>query len=270
MTEITVKPQVETPGNAVPSHETSVPIPAREMIRVAKDIELKWKGDRRFDEAYAKNLSQVNEILKALQEGTVTQEEAAGVLATQIAEQQMAAEKDSTTDTFNRLAAELLLAQSIAISRRNGRPIAVALLDLDRFHDVNEIIGHPGGDAVLRAFAEHVKTGLRRETDILCRWGGEEFLLIMPNTDEEGAKETLERIRESAPGVIGEAVDNQGFLLTRDVTFSGGLISAAIGTQDPREAEVIGNDMVKTADDRLYAAKSNGRNQIVGSAENNG
>ena len=123
------------------------------------------------------------------------------------------------------------------------------MLDIDHFKLVNDTVGHAGGDAVLREFAARTKFVLR-EDDIPGRWGGEEFLLLLPMTDAAGTATLAERVRAK---VAAEpfALDDGG---TLEVTVSCG---GAVGDGfDPEE-------LVKRADAALYEAKEAGRNRVV-------
>jgi two-component system cell cycle response regulator len=155
---------------------------------------------------------------------------------------------DGLTGLFNRrhLNEELVRRQEDA--RRHGDSVGVLLFDIDHFKRINDTYGHPAGDLVLRAFAERMGLGLRAG-DIAGRWGGEEFLVILPRTDLAGALEVAERVRtaiEAAPvTVAGQKIS---------VRVSGG---CALGPGESADA------VIHLADQCLYRAKSAGRNRIV-------
>jgi two-component system cell cycle response regulator len=155
---------------------------------------------------------------------------------------------DSLTGMFNRrhLDQELIRQHSDAV-RRND-PICVLLLDLDHFKRVNDTYGHAAGDAVLRAFADRLGAELRAG-DVGGRWGGEEFLVIMPRTDLDGAVAMAERIRVAA-AATPVVVDGT----TMEVTVSGG---CALGpaTSPAR--------LIELADSCLYDAKLAGRDRVA-------
>jgi diguanylate cyclase (GGDEF)-like protein len=155
---------------------------------------------------------------------------------------------DALTGLFNRrhLDEELLRRHNDSV--RHHDPMCLLLLDLDHFKHVNDTYGHPAGDLVLRAFAERISIGLRAG-DISGRWGGEEFLVILPRTDLDGAIEVAERIRSTTAAAPVTAADQD---IT--VTVSGG---CALGPGDSAGA------LVQLADQCLYQAKHAGRNQIV-------
>jgi two-component system, cell cycle response regulator len=158
---------------------------------------------------------------------------------------------DSLTGLYNRRYLDQELARRHSDSLRHGYPLSVVLLDVDHFKLVNDTYGHAAGDQVLRAFAGRLHRQLRAG-DVGGRWGGEEFLLILPHTDLEGAFAVAERIR-SATAAEPVRADGQSI----PVTVSGG---CALGPFGSSEA------MVKLADARLYQAKLAGRNQIATAA----
>ena len=155
---------------------------------------------------------------------------------------------DGLTGLFNRRHLDEALQREYAESRRHVRPICVILFDLDHFKLVNDTHGHPAGDAVLRAFADRLVAELRLG-DTAGRWGGEEFLVILPSTDLDGGLEVSERIRAATaaePVVVGESIIA--------VTVSGG---CALGPGNSVGA------LVDLADSCMYQAKVDGRDRIV-------
>ena len=131
---------------------------------------------------------------------------------------------------------------------RHGTPFTVAFIDLDRFKEVNDQHGHDAGDQVLAAAAANIASSLRG-TDILLRWGGEEFVVLLPNTPCSKAMVGLERLRV------------QGFGLRPD----GRAQTASIGVAE-RLADGVdaGPRLIDLADQRMYQAKQAGRNRLVG------
>jgi two-component system, cell cycle response regulator len=162
-----------------------------------------------------------------------------------------ASRTDGLTGLYNRrhLDQELALRNQDAL--RHHEPICLLLLDIDHFKDINDTYGHPAGDLVLQAFADRVSLGLRTG-DIAGRWGGEEFLVILPRTNLAGALEVAERIR-CATAAAPVTVAGQDIT----VSVSGG---CALGPADSADA------VVHLADQCLYQAKHAGRNRIVTSA----
>ena len=158
---------------------------------------------------------------------------------------------DGLTGLFNRRHLDEELGRRNTDSLRHGEAICVLLLDLDHFKHINDAYGHPAGDLVLRAFADRIRHGLRAG-DIAGRWGGEEFLVILPRTDLGGATEVAERIRSAT---AAQPVIAQGREIS--VRVSGG---CALGPADSVDA------LVQLADQCLYQAKDSGRNRIVTAA----
>lgn len=160
---------------------------------------------------------------------------------------------DGLTGLLNRSSILEVLENELARSRRESRPISVLMLDLDRFKEVNDTRGHQAGDAVLRDTGVRMKSSIRRY-DSLGRYGGEEFLFVLPGSAGDDAVKEAERIRtviEAAPfEVFGEQVR---------VTCSIGLASCG-----PYDVQTSGT-LLHRADDALYLAKNGGRNRVVSS-----
>ncbi len=157
---------------------------------------------------------------------------------------------DAMTGFRNRRGYDESLELEIARARRGGRPLTIVLLDLDLFHDVNARFGYQVGDAVLVAFTELVQT-VARASDVLCRRGGEEFVIVLPDTEcREGMRFDL-RLRA--------AVAASEFTTGEPVTYSAGL------------TELRDGDDAQTIDERIgrmvLSAKANGRNRLVHDCE---
>lgn len=140
-----------------------------------------------------------------------------------------------------------------AMARR--RPLSLMITDLDRFKSINDTHGHDGGDDVLREFAQRLRKNIRG-IDLVCRYGGEEFVVVMPDTDGSVAEKVAERIRAEIAR-IPFAIGKDG--TTIDVTISVG-VSSIQQPNDTAEA------LVKRADVALYEAKASGRNRVVANA----
>ncbi|PUB25400.1 response regulator receiver modulated diguanylate cyclase [Promicromonospora sp. AC04] len=167
------------------------------------------------------------------------------------AELEQLSRTDSLTGLYNRrhLAEELDRLHSDSVRRQY--PLCVVLFDLDHFKRVNDTYGHSAGDQVLRAFAGHLR-GELRAGDIGGRWGGEEFLVILPDTGLDGALVVADRIR-SATAASPVVVDGKSIT----VTVSGGCAAGPAGTADAT---------VSLADVCMYRAKSSGRNRVAAAA----
>lgn len=159
------------------------------------------------------------------------------------------ATRDELTGLINRRAMQDLMALEHRRSVRSGRPMLLAQLDIDHFKPVNDSHGHATGDRALQAFANTVRSAVR-DTDVLARWGGEEFVLMLSDTQLEGARELLERIRLAVAGM--EIPHATG---TLHLTVSAGLALHLPGDTVEHTLE--------RADQALYTAKALGRNRVV-------
>ena len=161
---------------------------------------------------------------------------------------QALATTDMLTGLLNRRAMTDQLESELARASRSGNPVCVALIDIDHFKKVNDHYGHRMGDEVLRAFAALAQGDLR-QVDQLCRWGGEEFLLMMPHVDASQAWVALERLRNC----IGAHPMGDNGTLT--VTMSAGVAQFSPGESLDR--------WIERADQSLYLAKQAGRNRCM-------
>lgn len=157
---------------------------------------------------------------------------------------------DSLTGLANRRFMEEELGRQIRQLARVGQPLAVAMLDLDRFRDCNDGHGHLAGDLVLRSLAVLLQ-GFRRGSDVPCRYGGDEFVLIMPAATAGEAAARLEPLRRR---LAETGIHHEGRLL-RPVT-------ASIGVVEFPQHGVTVTALLEAADDALYRAKRAGRNRI--------
>jgi two-component system cell cycle response regulator len=140
-----------------------------------------------------------------------------------------------------------------AIARR--RPLSVMITDLDRFKSINDTHGHDGGDDVLREFAQRLRKNMRG-IDLVCRYGGEEFVVVMPDTEGAMAEKVAERIRAE--------IERVPFMIGRDGTAIGVTISVGVSCIQ-RPSDTV-EALVKRADIALYEAKASGRNRVVANA----
>lgn len=155
--------------------------------------------------------------------------------------------RDPLTGAFSRRSGEETLEMQFTIAQRGDVPLTLAFIDLDHFKHINDNFGHEAGDSVLRHAAAQLTDNLRRG-DMAIRWGGEEFLLLLPNTDVNQAMMVITRLRNHG---LGSRPDGS------QVTASIGLAERkADGCEDWRA-------LVDTADRRMYRAKEQGRNRAV-------
>lgn len=153
---------------------------------------------------------------------------------------------DPLTGCYNRLKIDEVLNYECVRTRRSRRGLALIMIDIDDFKQINDRHGHQTGDQVLREFAQILQSRLRK-TDTLGRWGGEEFIVICPETNCEGASHLAEILRQ--------AVEEHRFADSLRITCSFGL-SCCLGPDDDREL------LINRADTALYQAKASGRNQV--------
>ena len=158
-------------------------------------------------------------------------------------EQASEARIDALTGLANRRALEEILAAEISRAQRFAHQLAVVLLDLDRFKEINDSFGHAAGDVMLRAVSR-LLTSLARQGDTVARWGGEEFVVVLPETDLAGAQRFAERLRRTIEAhAVGEMKTSA---------------SCGVATMLPEDSV---EELLGAADQALYQAKTNGRNR---------
>ncbi|MSP58933.1 MAG: diguanylate cyclase [Myxococcales bacterium] len=166
------------------------------------------------------------------------------------------AQLDGLTGLWNRSYFDRRLAEELAAARRYGRRVGLILIDIDHFKKINDTYGHPVGDQVLQAMGELLHTRIRT-TDAACRYGGEEFAVVLSETDGPGARRAADRVQE---GMAILRFHHKGRAF--GVTASIGLASASLlGAGPPTAAQLI-----TAADEALYTAKQTGRNRICESS----
>lgn len=152
---------------------------------------------------------------------------------------------DKLTGLFNRTIIDNLVEIEYERSKRTGKPISIILFDIDHFKKINDTYGHDKGDYVLKTIAQISKKTLRK-SDYIIRWGGEEFLIILPETDLKGAINVAEKIRTN--------VENFYF---KDI----GRVTVSLGVAQIKTNENI-DSAIKRGDEALYLAKNKGRNRV--------
>ena len=158
---------------------------------------------------------------------------------------------DSLTHTFNRRTLFQLAEEEFLRARRLNMSLSIIMLDLDRFKQVNDTFGHAAGDEVLIKVAENFRHVVR-ESDMIGRYGGEEFIFVLPATDEQEAMLVAERLRKA----VWEAGKNTSIAEQWELTASLGVAALNMHTDDL-------NALIKSADDAHYSAKHAGRNRIA-------
>jgi diguanylate cyclase (GGDEF)-like protein len=127
------------------------------------------------------------------------------------------------------------------------------IIDIDKFKNYNDTYGHQQGDTALKTFAEVSSRSLLRPSDFIARWGGEEFVVLLPNVNTDGAAEVAERIRKNIEAAVIPAENGTETKIT---------VSIGINSRNPCPGTPVG-DFIKEADRALYKAKESGRNRFI-------
>lgn len=165
------------------------------------------------------------------------------------------AQIDALTGLWNRGYLNDRLAVETSVLERKGLPVAVAMVDIDHFKPINDTYGHPFGDTVIQRIAD-VLNHMSRDSDVVCRYGGEEFAIILRDTPSDGAMTVAKRMQEAV-----EAVDLSFGRTPVPLTVS---IGVAGSDQIEDVAAVSGERLLEAADRALYRAKEAGRNRVEG------
>lgn len=158
--------------------------------------------------------------------------------------------RDGLTGLYNRKFFDEQITQEIVNARRYNWPLTLAMIDVDHFKTINDTYGHSSGDAVLRSLAARLKSMLRA-TDTLCRYGGEEFALILPHISLENSSFLLDRLRK--------AIETMAVDLEQSIQVS---VTVSIGIAELQEGLAPGQ-LVSRADESLYSSKRAGRNRVT-------
>lgn len=156
---------------------------------------------------------------------------------------------DPLTGLYNRRSFDSFFEKELARSNRYGNRMSIVLVDIDHFKKVNDTYGHPVGDVVLKSLAQILQNTIRK-SDYACRWGGEEFVLLMPETDLDAAVEKAEAVRK--------AVEVFSFPEVGQLT-----VSFGVSYPEKNEAASV---LFERVDRALYKAKDEGRNRVIAMA----
>jgi diguanylate cyclase (GGDEF)-like protein len=159
--------------------------------------------------------------------------------------------RDALTNVYNRRAFEEAVEREFAAAAKNHWPLSVVFVDLDHFKGINDTHGHQGGDAMLKAVANLLTTTLR-DTDIVARYGGDEFVLLLPGVDTAQVEVVAERLVTGAHATRADNGDGKPFSIT---------LSLGIATCDGTSKFATSQDLLAAADAALYHSKRNGRNR---------
>jgi len=162
------------------------------------------------------------------------------------------ANHDGLTGLLNKAAFQRRLGEMIVESERAARPLGLFIFDIDHFKNYNDTNGHTAGDELLRRFGELLKNSVRPD-DLCCRWGGEEFIVAMPDTDGASSQQTAERIRRAIEDYPFKHQEKQPL---GNLTISGGV---AVAPADGSDVTALTNH----ADQALYKSKESGRNRVA-------
>lgn len=157
--------------------------------------------------------------------------------------------QDPLTGAYNRAAMDNHLEREYSLAKRRSESLSVLMLDIDHFKHVNDTHGHASGDTILRAVAQKISDTIRT-TDVLYRYGGEEFLVILPSADDYGALQISERVRKA----VADMDTDIGSLALQ--------VTVSAGTATLIENEDVCH-LLHRADKALYAAKRQGRNRVI-------
>jgi len=218
--------------------------PLKENIR--KNVDAISAHLQTFQDAEATRVAESEEQIKKLTEKIAKMEVDSEHLRSSIEETKQQAFKDVLTGIPNRHAYELRLSEEVARCRRYDSDLCMIVWDVDNFKRVNDSYGHAAGDRVLKVIAETLNDSIR-ETDFLARFGGEEFILLLPGTNIESTQQVAEKLRETIAGTAFHFRDTDVA-----ITVSGGIAQL--------RKDETSNSLFERADKALYIAKENGRN----------
>lgn len=167
---------------------------------------------------------------------------------------------DPLTRVNNRRFFDQRLGEEVASAIRRHQPLSCMFLDIDHFKRINDTLGHQVGDQVLSEVATLIGSQLRT-SDILCRYGGEEFVVLLPNTDEESASEIAARIRATIASKVFEPAEGE----PTQITISIGL--SMLSSDPAGDVTTLSETFIASADQAVYHAKETGRNRVVMACE---
>lgn len=239
------RPTLTIPELTAAAQQTTERYGSEPEFRITQDLETKH----------------AQQLLEAVAKGEITLEEASTIIGARMAESRMASDVDYLTDLYNRGGGMKRLVETLYLGNRNSTPTSLMMIDLDEFKPVNDALGHEAGDRAIQATGGHLKLAART-SDIPFRYGGDEFAVVLPNTELEQASVVAKRINDDASGSIESATEAFGFQLPKPVTFSAGVAEVTeLGKGSTIEESAA--DLVRRADKASRVAKFLGKNRVV-------
>jgi diguanylate cyclase (GGDEF)-like protein len=241
------------PGRASDMPVAPLPGPAPLSRPFAAPAEPEPAGDEDKDEmeslmdSFSRMLSTIEQQASEINQFTVRLDSAYKEIETSNARLKEFSFKDEVTGLYNRRFFSIRLEEEVSRYRRFNHPVAVVLLDLDGFKAVNDELGHAAGDETLRGMAE-ILLKHSRGINVICRYGGDEFAILLVETSKAGARLYADRIRYVLPTFR--------FSHGRRITASFGIASL------PEDVAPSADDLIRAADEALYAAKRAGKNRV--------
>lgn len=215
------------------------------------DVRLEHPRERREIQRHAMELTVMRNLVEIRDAASARREiEALRSRAHDLSEQ---VRRDPLTGAYNRVHLEDVLQREFDEALRHERPLSIAFVDLDDFKRINDRYGHQVGDQVLQEFTRCLG-GQLRQTDLLARYGGEEFLIVLSDCDAAAARATLERILAEISRTPMALIDGEPLYIT---------FSAGLACQSGSDQFASAEDMLRAADEALYGAKRDGRNQVA-------
>ncbi|MFT2089430.1 diguanylate cyclase [Paraglaciecola sp. 2405UD69-4] len=225
-----------------------------ELSRQAQLLDIERQNRSTEQQVLEQQKSATEELEYKVQERTLELE----ITLRELSEKNQELEKKNTLDALtgirNRSYFDKKYLAELRRSKREQTYLSIVMVDIDHFKQVNDIHGHLMGDECIKAVATILKAALKRPSDTVCRYGGEEFAMILPNTDLEGALALIEKIR----------IDISRTDILLNETSVKVTVSAGIGTAKA-QVSMDENSILAIADEQLYKAKNAGRNQTLGS-----
>ena len=212
------------------------------LARMNNTLSARREADKADEELVVNLLQSMQDELSRMQKQT-------DLYRKKLHRQRKESQLDPLTKVANRFAYNERMVIEFERFKRTNSPLSVALLDIDHFKGINDKYGHAAGDKTLVVIARHIKTHIRA-TDFVARWGGEEFVILFPDTDKDDLTQPLETIRKELAKLP---------FTFRDSRVS---ITASLGATTFRENDTI-DSVFERADKNLYQAKSSGRNKVI-------